>query len=295
MEYNDFQAHIAELMKGAYDLHIHPAPSHIQRLIDDIDLYCNAAAHRMGGVMIKCHYEATGARARLVNTHFRDSSTLAIGSIVLNWPVGGLNPYAVESSCRLGAKYIWMPTRDAKHSLAFGNMIGDFFQRPGISILDDNERLVPEVLEILSIAREKGIPVATGHISLKESIVLCQEGIKMGNKMVLTHPEWSRTRVPLEIQQDLAQQGVWIEKAWLNIAEKDTSEEYLFHTIRVLGPEHVFIVTDSGKDVTDREKIPMPLPDMCYCDMLSRLIHAGFCDSDIRTMSRINPEYLLNG
>lgn len=295
MEHDHFQAHIAELMEGAYDLHIHSAPSHVRRLIDDIDLYRNAAAAGMGGVLLKCHYEATGARAQLVNTHYKEGDTLAIGAITLNWPVGGLNPYAVESSCRLGAKYIWMPTRDAGHSLAFGDMIGDFFQRPGIRVLDENGRLVPAVVEILEIAREKNVPVATGHISLQESIVLCREGAKMGNKMVLTHPEWSRTKVPLEIQQDLAKQGVWIEKAWLNIAEKDTAEEYLFHTIRALGPEHVFIVTDSGKAITDHEKTSMPLPDACYRDMLSRLVRAGFSDSEIRTMSRTNPEYLISG
>lgn len=283
-----------ELIVGAYDLHVHSAPSHIRRTVDDIDVLQQASAYHMGGVIIKCHYEPTGARAELVNRHFgKKDGTVSIGSITLNWPVGGLNPYAVESACRLGAKYIWMPTRDAYHSLAFGNMIGDFFRRPGIKVIDESGKLLPCVLEILEIAREKKVPVATGHISLEESIILCTEGVKMGNKMILTHPEWSRTTTPLEVQQDLARRGVWIEKVWLNIAEKDVTEQYLFHTIREIGAEHIFIGTDSGKDISDHEKTPLLRPVDAYLDLLTRLIHAGFSEDEVLLMSKSNPHYLI--
>lgn len=292
MEY--FQR-VADLIVGAYDLHIHSAPSHIKRAMDDAAVYQHAAACRMGGVMIKCHYAPTGARAILVNNHFKQGDTVSIGSITLNWPVGGLNPYAVESACRLGARYIWMPTRDAWHSLSYGNMIGDFFQRPGIRLLDERGKLIPAVLDILDIAREKGVPVATGHISLEEAEVLCTEGVKLGNKMILTHPEWSRTTIPLELQISLARSGVWIEKVWLNIVEQDTTEEYLFHTIREIGPEHILIGTDSGKDVSDHGGAPLLPPVEAYADMLGRLVRAGFDDSAIRGMCRDVPRYLVFG
>ncbi len=42
----------------------------------------------------------------------------------------------------MGARFVWMPTRDAANSLAEGgNMPGDFFTRPGISILDERGKL----------------------------------------------------------------------------------------------------------------------------------------------------------
>ena len=68
------------------------------------------------------------------NTLYSGCTTAkALGALVLNWPVGGLNVYAVEEAVKAGAKIIWMPTRDAANSLDFGNMEGDFFNRPGIS------------------------------------------------------------------------------------------------------------------------------------------------------------------
>ena len=70
-------------------------------------------------------------------------------------------------------------------------MPGDFFDRSGISILTETGELRAEVLEILRIARKYDAAVATGHISPEEGILLCQEGIRQGNRMVLTHPEFS--------------------------------------------------------------------------------------------------------
>lgn len=107
------------MLEGGYDLHIHRAPSHFQRLFDDVELLKEAATAAMAGIMIKNHYESPSARAALLNKH-SNSSTIAYGGIVLNWPVGGLNPYAVESALKLGARFVWLPTRDAANCLIHG-------------------------------------------------------------------------------------------------------------------------------------------------------------------------------
>ena len=60
--------------------------------------------------------------------------------------------------------------------------------------------------------------------------------------MVLTHPEWPHTIVPLGIQQELTQLGVWIEKDWVNIQEKTCTAEYMAHTLMELGPQkHIWL------------------------------------------------------
>ena len=41
------------LIKGAYDLHVHSTPSHIKRKLDDIELLEMAEKYKMAGVMIK--------------------------------------------------------------------------------------------------------------------------------------------------------------------------------------------------------------------------------------------------
>lgn len=72
-----------ELLKDAYDLHIHSAPSHFPRSADDLEVMRQAAAAGMKGICIKSHYEPTGARAMLLNRMYASSGTTAYGSVVL--------------------------------------------------------------------------------------------------------------------------------------------------------------------------------------------------------------------
>ena len=117
-----------ELLKGAYDLHVHSSPSVFPRELDGFQLIREADAAGMAGVMLKSHYESTALRAELIN-RYSGCKAKAYGGLCLNCPAGGLNVYAVKNALRAGAKIVWMPTRDAKNSLVFGNMEGDFFDK----------------------------------------------------------------------------------------------------------------------------------------------------------------------
>ena len=57
------------------------------------------------------HYTATAERAAVVNA--AAGAPLALGSIVLNHAVGGLNATAVEVAARQGARFVWLPTVSA--------------------------------------------------------------------------------------------------------------------------------------------------------------------------------------
>jgi len=237
---------VKQLMFGAYDLHMHAAPSPFNRALDDFELLEEAGRAGMAGIMLKSHYESTAARAELATRHCA-SCTKAYGGIVLNWPVGGLNPYAVENALKRGAKIVWMPTRDAENSLTSGNMPGDFFQRNGITILDAQGTLKPEVLEIMDTIKRWDAALATGHLSPEESILLCREGIRRGVRMVLTHPEFDRTTVDAQTQRELAQSGVFIEKCWYNIAEGNCTSQEMARNIQTIGAEHCFLSSDRGQ------------------------------------------------
>jgi len=131
-----------ELIQGGYDLHTHPLPSHVERALDDFALLREADELGMAGVMIKNHYESTSARAEMANRRVETRSARAYGSVTLNRPAGGLNPYAVESSLRMGGRMVWMPTRDSANSLQFGDMEGDFFPVPVFRYLTERENSV---------------------------------------------------------------------------------------------------------------------------------------------------------
>ncbi len=275
-----------QLLEGAYDLHMHAKPSCFNRKLDDYELVEDADKYKMAGIMLKSHYESTAARAALVNLH-SGCKAKAFGGIALNWPVGGLNPYAVENALQMGAKIVWMPTRDSKNSLVFGDMPGDFFKRPGISILDENDELRSEVYDIFDCIKKHDAWLATGHLSPDESVVLCKEGIKNKVNMILTHPEFSRTRIDNSTQKELAEKGVVVEKAWYNIAEGNVSLEEMCTAIREVGYEHCYLVTDRGQK--DR-----PSPVEAMIEFNQKLLEQGFKKYELMEMLHNVPQKIIN-
>jgi len=275
-----------ELMVDGYDLHVHSAPSAFPRALDSWELVHEASQAGMAGVLLKSHYESTAIRAELINRHI-NCKTKAYGGLALNWPVGGLNVYAVENALKVGAKVIWMPTRDSANSLRYGNMDGDFFSRKGICILDENEQLKASVFEILDTVKKHGATLATGHLSPKESILLCRVGRSRGVRMILTHPEFSRTKVPVEIQKGLADEGVLIEKNWLNVIQGTISIEEMAQTIRQVGCGRTFIATDRGQ-----KGAPHPTSELHR--FICALLEQGLTGSQIRDMVCSVPKSIVD-
>ena len=276
-----------ELLKGAYDLHVHSAPSHVKRALNDYELMEQAQAAGMAGVMIKNHYECTVGRAQALNQTGL-FQTKAYGGLVLNWPTGGLNPYAVESAMRLGGRFIWLPTRDAAHCLQYGDMPGDFFSRPGIGLFDESGKLVSGFYEVLEVIKKYDAVLATGHISVLESVAACRAAREAGVRAVLTHPEWKRTVVPTEIQKELAGIGVVIERNWANIEDGDCTAEQMAQHIRAVGTENNFIATDRGQAFREP-----PVEGMIR--FIEALLGNGFTEREIRTMVCDIPKSLLEG
>src|ERR1700735_2251901 len=90
-----------ELLRGAYDTHIHIAPDVVEREIDDITRARRFVELGMAGFQLKSHYTSTAERASVVTAAVPGVQVL--GAIVLNRAVGGLNPVAVEVAAREGA------------------------------------------------------------------------------------------------------------------------------------------------------------------------------------------------
>lgn len=274
-----------ELISGSYDLHTHTIPSAFPRALDDLELVREAEDVHMAGVMIKAHYGCTAARAALIN-RVSGCHACAFGGLALNWPTGGLNPYSVENALHMGASVIWMPTRDSRHCLSYGDMDGDFFSRPGITILDENGRLKPVVYEIMEIIKKYDSWLATGHLSPEESVLLCREGRNAHVNMILTHPEWDRTKIPGSIQAELADLGVLIEKNWLNLAEGSVSPEEMAQNIRLAGVHSVYLATDRGQYAAEHPAQAMLL-------FIETLLSLGFTPKEIRQMTKETPERIV--
>lgn len=275
---------VLKLMNGAYDLHTHTSPDFGERSLNDGELLKQADMYGMAGVMLKNHLDPTPARATLANL-LGGHQARAYGSAVLNLTVGGINPIAVKYYLQLGAKIIWMPTVHARNQMEyFGRDVN--IEHPGIRLLDDDGNLKAEVLECLDLIKEFNAAVATGHISIGESIAVCTEARKRGIKTILTHPDWACTTIPVEIQKRMAEMGVIIEKLWFDIGINHVTAEYMAQTIRDVGVEHCYMATDRGQAGKEYPAEGM----MMFMDAM---LDCGFTYDEIYLMTHDNPKAVL--
>lgn len=274
-----------ELMRGAYDLHMHPLPDVAQRSLTDFEAMEEANHLGMAGILIKNHLDPTAARARLMNATGR-YNTRAYGGTVLNLSVGGLNPMAVRYSLKMGAKVIWMPTLHARNQVFYNNAEKIPVEQ-GIFLLGEDGHLKPEVLEIIDLIAEAGAVLATGHISMDESIAVCQAARERGVRTVLTHPDWGGTFIPVGIQKEFAGMGVFVEKLWFDVGLDLVDARYMANTMREVGFEHCFLSTDRGQPGKEH-------PAEGLMMFIDALLDCGLTRDEVFTMTHTVPHKLLD-
>ena len=89
------------------DLHVHAAPSLLPRHGDDAPDRRRASAQPGSAPSCSSRTRAAPSSAPPL------AGAGVYGGIVLNSPVGGANPDAVEVAARLGGRVVWMPTVSA--------------------------------------------------------------------------------------------------------------------------------------------------------------------------------------
>jgi hypothetical protein len=117
------------LVRGAYDLHVHVAPDVMRRRVTDVQLARRCWDAGLAGFVLKSHYVPTAERAAVVNEAL-GGEVQVLGALALNASVGGMNPLAVEIAAREGARILWMPTVDAANHRAFGRDFAPDAQPP---------------------------------------------------------------------------------------------------------------------------------------------------------------------
>lgn len=281
---------------GAYDLHVHSSPDLFPRIADDARMVADAARKGFAGVVMKNHFEGTGSRAQLAGQAV--TGMKVYGGLVLNRYVGGLNPQAVEVALKMGARIIWMPTLDsACHRAAFGfgggflaQSSGVETQTEGISILREGA-LRSEVREIMALVKERGVALATGHVSFDEIRALVDEAAAQGfRKLILTHPYDKAPGLSLEQVRALAQLHVRIEFVFCSITPnwRFTDAATIAHCMKTIGPERFVISSDGGQAHN-------PMPADGYRQFVDVLAAEGIAPGDFRVMCRDNGDFLLHG
>lgn len=244
-----------EVLKDGIDTHVHTGPSVIERKLDDLEMAQQAKEAGMKGVVLKIHEGCSCARAYLAK---KMTGINVYGGLCLNSSVGGLNPAAVETSLKMGAKIVWLPTLSAyEHRQFFSSTEGAKFGFPlkgmgeGLKILGDNNKLKDSVYQILELIKEYDAVIATGHVSIEEVFKLVEVATKelFLEKIIFNHPDINFIEAPLTVQKELARRGVFIEKCcvslfppWLNYTVKSAAS-----LIKEIGVQHCILSSDLGQ------------------------------------------------
>jgi Family of unknown function (DUF6282) len=289
-------ARARELLRGAYDTHIHVAPDVVPRIVDDLTLARRFAELGMDGFVLKSHYNATAERAAVVRGAV--PGVQALGAIVLNRAVGGLNPLAVEVAAREGARTVWLPTVDSvnesherdvtSHNPAAKVPVWVKLQlelrEQGIEIplgpvVDEAGAVLPETRAVLERVAHHGLLLATGHLARDEIFAVVDAALDAGiTQIVITHPEFPAQSLPVEDQRRLAQRGALLERCMTTPHTGKIAWEQWMDNIRAVGPEHSVLSTDLGQVFNPPVQDGMAI-------MVDHLLAAGFDEQEVHLMA----------
>ena len=279
MDPSEFTQHTQEILRGAFDLHVHAGPDPTtERRMDALDTARQAQEAELAGFVLKSHDYPTAALANAL-TRIYPGLTVA-GSIALNPQVGGLNPEAVQAAVGIGAKVVWMPT--------FG---ADFYRNaqgegPGLRITDDSGALKPEVHDILDIASGHNVAIASGHVAPAEAIALFRAAGQAGvERLIATHPTGVAS---VEEMQEMASLGAYIEHAFLSCmpSVNKTTQEAMAAAIEALGPERCVLTSDFGQWMN-----PPPAEGLRMA--IAAMLYSGLSPEQVTMLVKSNPLQLM--
>ena len=272
------------LVEGSIDLHAHFGPdSKIERSVDLMTMLETASAVKMRGMVLKSKDYPSYPLAYVGKQQFPHLDPL--GAVCLDHDVGGMNPDAVKTSGRLGARFVWLPTFSSTGDMAL-------FGRPemGIPCLDQEGELTVKTVEVLEEIKRYDMVLATGHISNEETIAVVRKAREMGiTRVIITHPITAhRGGMPtMEMMKEYVALGAYLEHALIGLMPQThvITPEELAESIREIGAEHCILSTDFGQ-------IWNPPPAQGMKMFVAMMLGMGFSDDEVEVMVKTNPAKL---
>lgn len=283
-----------ELVRGAFDTHIHIAPDVVERRITDVQLARRFKELGLAGFGLKSHYTSTAERARVVSEAV--PGVRVLGAITLNRAVGGLNPTAVEIAARSGARIVWFPTvssENEQHEVLAADPDGKVpvwvrfelgLRENGVvpepvPVVDESGALRPEARAVLEVVARNGMVLATGHLSRDEIFTLVDGAVQAGvETIVVTHPEFPSQSISPEDQVALADRGALMERAFTTAYTGKCTWEQVFEATQAVGAGRTVWATDLGQVFNPPVEDGLAL-------MADLFLDAGFSEQEVRLMA----------
>jgi hypothetical protein len=290
-----------ELVRGAFDPHVHVAPDFAPRRITDLELARRCLELGLAGFGLKSHYTATVERAAVVTAAV--PGVTALGTITLNHAVGGLNATAVEVAAREGARIVWLPTVSAEneyHEVEEADPDGKVpvwvrfeldlraagVHPQAVPVLDAGGKPLPELHEVLEVVKRHDLVLATGHLAKHEIFAVVDAAVDARiETIVVTHPEFPSQRVSPAEQRELAAKGALMERAFTTPYTGKCAWDDVFAATRAVCAQSTVWGSDLGQ-------VFNPPVEDGLAIMADHFLAAGFSEQEVRTMAVQNTRRL---
>lgn len=290
-------ARATEAMWGAVDLHCHSGPNPIPRIFDHVEAATDGARLGMQAILVKSHHHNTVMDLLAMGDRLEPLATAVFGGVALNSQVGGINPYAVEMSLRMGGRAVWFPTISSSRHLEHLRHGGGFPQASveitsmPVSPLDGAGQLRSEVHHVLDLVVENDAMLSAGHLAPEEIGPLFTEAASRGiARLVISHPNNKVMRLAIDDTRPFVELGAYLEHEVSmydpGMERAQSTPEVLMEWITAIGPERSVLASDLGQ-------IGRPRPVDSLLRVGEALLDLGLSDADLRRISVDNPAFLL--
>ena len=284
-----------DVLTGVIDLHIHAGGGRI----DEIGLAKLATRAGMKALVLKNWRSMSTDAARLTNEAISEwvnrleeklIPVKVFGGIVLNKPLGLVNPDAVRCALLFGAKEIWFPTySSAAHVVRKGEMgKKEAINQKNLSYLLKGDKLIPEAQEIVHLVKEHNAILSVGHAFIEEIWAILEEAKSIDLKILIDHPHMESNRVGIDDQVNLVKAGAFLNHMAASFIGVwgGLDPNVLAGDIRKVGVEHCIMSTDLGQ-------VENANPVEAMRAFIRQMQTSGLDGREIDLMTKVNPARLL--
>jgi hypothetical protein len=291
---------VERVLRGAVDLHVHPAPSPLPRRVDAVEAARGAEGLSMRAIVVKSHHHSTVTDVMALERYgLTDSSVRTFGGIALNSAVGGLNPHAVDLALKLGGRIVWFPTiaspqhiaHHAAHpDLKFPKLAVHVRPETPVDVLDEDGNLRPEVHDIIGLIRDHDAILASGHMAPDRILAVFEAASAAGvERLLVNHPNFV-VEASHEQGRRFVELGAMVEHSLCMYDDRSSFHNWdidvLMGWIEAVGVDS----TTLGSDLGQRSN---PLPTEAFAKIVSQLLDAGLAEADVRKLVSTNPARML--
>lgn len=288
---------IADLLKGAVDLHCHSGPSIMPRGIDHIEAMEEAAEAGMKAVLVKDHFYSATPVTELLNKRFGHLGVKMLSGVPLNNTTGDFNAYAVDHGIKLGARLVWMPTFSSANHInhhhgdehfddKFPKTVQDVLAPRPLTVLDEAGEVKDEVKVILDMIAAYDLVLSGGHLHVSEILKLFEVAKAHGvTRLLVNHPTFV-VDATLEDVATLSAMGAYVEHSICMWADGSYfmfyEPELLDQLIKAAGVDKTILGSDLGQKGN-------PSPVEGFRSVIGICLDLGYGPEDIRKMISTNP------